>query len=45
MEGENPIHDILEDKGLTRESLKALFIFLKNTDIMKIIYLCAAQYE
>jgi hypothetical protein len=36
MEGENPIHDILEEKGLTRESLKALFIFL-ITDIMKII--------
>ena len=35
MEGENSIHDILEEKGMTRERLEALFIFLHNTGLMK----------
>lgn len=35
MEGENSIHYILEEQGMKKERLDALFIFLNNTDIMK----------
>lgn len=35
MEGENSIHEILEEKGMTRERLKALFSYLNNTGLMK----------
>jgi hypothetical protein len=37
MEGENSIHEILEEKGMTRERLKALFNYLNTTGLMEIV--------